>query len=54
MDLQERKKLQSPGVCPGGRGEDIFTSKIEPCIIEGEKYFNGIAVALKISAFKFP
>ena len=36
-----------------GRG-DIVTSKIEPCIIEEEKYFNRIAVALKISAFKFP
>ena len=41
---------------PGGVlcGGDIVTSKIEPCIIEEEKYFNGIAVALKISAFKFP
>ena len=46
------KKLQIPGAVLWG--EDIVTSKIEPCIIEEEKYFNGIAVALKISAFKFP
>ena len=46
------KKLQIPGGVLWG--EDIVTSKIEPCIIEEEKYFNGIAVALKISAFKFP
>ena len=53
IDLQERKNCKSQGVCYGGGG-DIVTSKIEPCIIEEEKYFNGIAVALKISAFKFP
>lgn len=47
------KKLQIPGGVLWGGG-DIVTSKIEPCIIEEEKYFNGIAVALKISAFKFP
>ena len=52
IDLQERKNCKSQGVCRGGR--DIVTSKIEPCIIEEEKYFNRIAVALKISAFKFP
>ena len=46
------KKLQIPGGVLWG--EDIVTSKIAPCIIEEEKYFNGIAVALKISAFKFP
>ena len=46
------KKLQITGGVLGGG--DIVTSKIEPCIIEEEKYFNGIAVALKISAFKFP
>ena len=46
------KKLQIPGGVLWG--EDIVTSKIEPCIIEEEKYFNGIAVALKISAFNFP
>lgn len=54
IDLQERKNCKSQGVCYGGGGGDIVTSKIEPCIIEEEKYFNGIAVALKISAFKFP
>ena len=48
------KKLQIPGGVLWGGGGDIVTSKIEPCIIEEEKYFNGIAVALKISAFKFP
>jgi len=50
IDLQERKNCKSLGVC---LGEDIVTSETEPCIIEEEKYFNGIAVALKISAFKF-
>ena len=49
-----KKKLQIPGGVPGGGGVDIVTSKTESCIIEEEKYFNGIAVALKISAFKFP
>ena len=53
IDLQERKNCKSQGVCSEGGG-DIVTSKIEPSIIEEEKYFNGIAVALKISAFKFP
>ena len=48
------KKLQIPGGVQGRGGGDIVTSKIEPSIIEEEKYFNGIAVALKISAFKFP
>ena len=48
------KKLQIPGGVQGRGGGEIVTSKIEPCIIEEEKYFNGIAVALKISAFKFP
>ena len=47
------KKLQIPGGVLWGGGGDIVTSKTEPCIIEENK-FNGIAVALKISAFKFP
>lgn len=52
IDLQERKNCKSQGGVPGGG--DIVTGKIEPRIIEEEKYFNGFAVAIKISAFKFP